>query len=453
MRTLKFGFLALSTAVATACALSTAPLWSWHTPDLQSLGVTEVLEMQNGNVLHAFEQHWLDRFYFNEFDTHGTLQRSVSADGFINANLQGFAEKDGYVYGEREGAALDLQRLNLADGTTETILLPLPFADDSSFNLSYLKTVGSSVWASGIVTRDVNGVATSHLLLWRIDGVIAELVHVLDDVRGVDIFTEVFADGSVILPVKYSNAYVAATGFSQGIMRIDMEGKLQLVSQIKTGDALVKATDTGFYTLKGPENNLIEYATWSGDASQVWQFSVAFQNGPPQLLAHAGDKITVKNFSRLYGASTSAGQTWSKILYEKTVVDPVYNYTETSNTGNSLWLGEGKAMVRRERFTVRPAGVLIGEFAKITATHTELYEVYDIDGNLIKTFSDAPYERVVDAPGCHNFDCGSEQSPDSAGICFSWYASPLADNRFAVSNVHCTGDFSGANPGVSVFKY
>lgn len=453
MRSLKFGFLALSTAVATACALSTAPLWTWHTPDLQSLGVTEVLRLQNGNVLHAFEQHWLDRFYFNEFDANGNLQRSLSADGFINASLQAFAESNGYVYGQREGAALDLQRLNLADGTTEAILLPVPFAEYTSTRLSYLKAAGNSIWVSGIVNRDVDGVASSHSLIWRIDGVTAELVHVLDDVRSVDIFSDVFADGSVIFPAKYSNAYIAATGFAQGIMRIDAEGKLQLMAQINTGDALVKATDTGYYTLKGPDNNMIEYAPWSGDASQTWQFSVAFQNGPPLVLAHVGDKLMVKNFSRLYGASTSAGQTWSKILYEKSVVDPVYNYTETSDTSISLWLGEGKGMVGRERFTVRPAGVLIGEFAKITATHTELYEVYDIDGNLVKTFSEAPYKRVVDAPGCHNFDCGSEQSPDSAGICISWYASPLADNRFAVSNVHCTGDFSGANPGVSVFKY
>lgn len=453
MRLLKFGFLALSTAVATACALTTAPLWTWHTPDKLSLGLTEVLQLQSGNVLHAFEQHWLDRFYFYEFDSNGNLQRSQSADGFINTSLQAFAERNGFVYGQKEGAALDLQRLNLADGTTETILLPLPFTDYTSTRVSYLTAAGHAVWASGIVKREVDGIESSHLLIWRIEGDTAELIHVLDGVRSTDVFSEVFADGSVIFPVTYSNDFVAATGYSKGVMRIDAEGRPNLLTQISAGDGLVKATDTGLYTLKGPDNNLLEYTAWAGDATQSWQFSVAFQNGPPRLLAHEGDKIMVKNFSRLYGASTSAGQTWTKILYEKSVVDPVYNYTETNDTSISLWLGEGKGMVGRERFTVRPAGVLIGEFAKITATHTELYEVYDLDGNLVKTFSEAPYKRVVDAPGCHNFDCGSDQSSDSAGICISWFASPLADNRFAVSNVHCTGDFSGAYPGVSVFNY
>lgn len=450
-------FVLSSSFIAVACTAMFSPVWTWHNDAVSTTVAYAPLPLQNGNLLSVSQESMFEKIArLNEFDPAGNLVRSMSAPHLRLSQEQSLVEFNGYIYVVTGGDQHVIEKLNLDDGSITVLNMPVTTNENEILSSSPLATIGDRLWITGSIIRTVDNQQTVQAVLWSLDATDTVTTVPLENMRSISAVSDTFPDGGIALSARYTNDYVASSGFTGALLRVDAEQNLHQVYQLQAPETVLAADSEGFYLIPTFDNERdeIRFQNWQGTIEQRWQFDEKFYHNMPRLLAHEGDKIMIEINNTLVGANTEAGQTWSHSLYEESVVDPVYNHTRTSFSDRVARLNDGKAIVSRERYTVNPYGItIVNYYSKVIATHTELYELYDIDGTLLKTFADPAYSRVLDAPGCGNFDCSSEQSPDSEGVCYTWALTPLKGNRFASSNLFCTGDFAGANPGVSVFAY
>lgn len=456
MRTPRLLPIVVATIVIAACAAAIAPLWSWYNASFMSLNYSGVIQLQNGNLLHA-SVNPLEAFtlYFNELDKDGKLLRTIPAPGVSVGGPRSMVEFDGAIYAPGLADPLALARVDLASGNISTLPLPLPIADHDQVFVSEMVVAPDRIWVSGAYFYTVDGQRLRQAVLWSVDAAGTAAILLLPDAEYIDKLSVMPADSTLALVSRYTDSYAVASGFGQAVVRVDADHNVQVVYEVPRADRLLAINDKGYYSVRanGLLYDRIAFFDWQGATTQEWSVNRNLGSGSPELLAHRDDRIMISASSRVIGSTVAVGQTWEHNLYTSSVIVPGYNLAEVRYMGNLTGAGDDKAIVWTERYTVRPYSVTIGEESKVSATHTEIYTIYDLSGKVVKTFHDLPYTRIVGSGSCSNFDCGSEQSPASAGVCHTYDLVPLRDQRFAAGNIHCTGDFAGGHASVSVFKY
>lgn len=455
MRLRNLLFTLSSSVAVTACVALLAPSWTWHDTSTYSTVSSTPIQLENGNLLYVSQGYFAEQANFFELDPSGQPVRNVSTTRLKIYGEHTMAELNGFIYVITSDEQPVVAKLNLEDGSLVSLNTPVSTNENEELYISGLVVNGDRVWVTGYI-NNIDNQLRSQPVLWSFDSTDTATPATLENIRYLNLVSGEFPDGGFALMALHTDDYAASSGFAGEVIRVDSEQNIQWEYPLLSSDRFMAADSDGFYLIQAldTERDEVRFQEWQGTAEQRWTFNKKLNYPNPLLLAHEGDKIMIEDGSSLYGATVGMGQTWSHSFYENKVVFPDYYFTETSFNRHALALDDGQAVVTLERHSVRPVGIPIANYnTKVTSTLTEIYELYDIDGTLLKTFAEPAYARVVDAPGYGSFDFVSEQSPDSEGICYLSALTPLKENHFASSNIFCTGDYSGANPGVSVFAY